>query len=105
MLAVEFSSGCEFSLVLGFETLLAIPPGTAAIEVIPNVRRADDWHFSPQRKSFAVKANYSTNFLILSMSLRATVRSEAISHDYEGIASSGQASIYLLATQPVPSLQ
>ena len=49
MLAVEFSSGCEFGLVLGFKSLLAVPPGTAAVKVIPNIRRADDWHFSPQR--------------------------------------------------------
>ena len=49
MLAVEFSSGCEFGLVLRFKALLAIPPGAAAIEIIPNIRRTDDWHFSPQR--------------------------------------------------------
>jgi hypothetical protein len=49
MLAVDFGSGCEFGLVLGFKSLLAVPPGAAAIEVIPNIRRADDCHFSPQR--------------------------------------------------------
>ena len=92
MLAVEFSSSCEFGLVLGFKSLLAVPPGAAAIKVIPNIRRADDWHFSPLRtlhlhlhviclanhagehtKSFAVKAKYSTNFLIFALSLRKGV--------------------------------
>ena len=83
MFAVDFGPKGKFSLVLGFESLLFVPPGPATIEVIPNIRRADDWHFSPQitlhlhlhviclanhasehTKTFAIKAKYSTNFLI-----------------------------------------
>ena len=44
MLAVEFGPSYEFGLVLGFESLPAIPPGAAAVQVVANVRRADDGH-------------------------------------------------------------
>jgi hypothetical protein len=63
MLAVDLRARREFSLVLGFESLPFVPPGTATVEIISDVRRADYWHFSLRK--FAIKAKYSTNFLIL----------------------------------------
>jgi hypothetical protein len=48
MFMMEFGSGHKVRFVLGFDALLAVPPGAAAIEIIPNVRGADDRHsFSP----------------------------------------------------------
>ena len=47
VLPVDFSPGYKFSLVLRLESLLAVPPGAAAIEIISNVRGTDDRHVSP----------------------------------------------------------
>ena len=94
VLAVDFGPSCKFGLVLGFESLLFVPPSAATIEVISNIRRTNDCHISPQRtrhlhrtafpgtarmggsgavqarntKVFLLKGKYSTNFLILSYS-------------------------------------
>ena len=62
MLAVDLGPGGKLGLILRFESLLAVPPGAATVEIVSNVRRADNGHGSPQ--NFAVKAKYSTNFLI-----------------------------------------
>jgi hypothetical protein len=48
MSLVEFGPSGEFGLILGFQSLFAIPPGAAAVEVISNIRRSDYRHrFSP----------------------------------------------------------
>jgi hypothetical protein len=47
MLAVDFGPCGELGLILRFEALFLVPPGAAAVEIISNVRGADDWHFSP----------------------------------------------------------
>jgi hypothetical protein len=47
MLAVDFGPGGKFGLILRLEALFFIPPGAATVEIISNVRRADDSHFSP----------------------------------------------------------
>ncbi len=63
MLAVDFGPGGKLSLVLGFESLLFVPPGAATVEIVSDVRGADDRHtLSPQRFSYW-KGKYSTNFL------------------------------------------
>ncbi len=62
MLAVDFGPGCHLGLVLRFESFLAIPPGTTTVKIISNVGRADDGHAFTTK--FAVKAKYSTNFLV-----------------------------------------
>jgi hypothetical protein len=49
MFLVELGSGCHLGTILRFDTLLAVPPGAAAVKVIPNFRRADDGHGSPFR--------------------------------------------------------
>jgi hypothetical protein len=50
MLLMEFGPCREFDLILGFDSLLAIPPGAAAIEIISNVRGADNRHINGLRK-------------------------------------------------------
>jgi hypothetical protein len=47
MLLMELGPGGQFGTIIRFDTLFAIPPGAAAVEVIPNIRRADDRHGSP----------------------------------------------------------
>ena len=47
MLAVDLGPGGEFRLIFRLESLFAIPPSAAAIEVISNVRGADNRHVSP----------------------------------------------------------
>ena len=82
MLAMDFCPKGEFGLVLGFKSLLLVPPGTVTIEVVPDIRGADDGHIrSPwylhrhySLRSVASegasengkgwKGKYSTNFLI-----------------------------------------
>jgi len=44
MLAMDLGPGGHFSLILGGNSLLVIPPGTATVEIISNVRRAGDGH-------------------------------------------------------------
>jgi hypothetical protein len=41
---MKFGAGGEFSLVRRFDTLPAIPPGAATIEIGSNIRRTDDRH-------------------------------------------------------------
>jgi hypothetical protein len=38
---MDFSAKGKFGLVLGFESLLFVPPGSATIQVIPDIRGAD----------------------------------------------------------------
>jgi len=47
VLAVDFGPGRKFGLILGLKSLFFVPPGAAAVEIISNVRGADDSHFSP----------------------------------------------------------
>jgi len=63
MPAMDLCPGSEFRLVLRLESLFAIPPGAAAIEIISNVRRADDRHIFTTGYRLR-KIKYSTNFLI-----------------------------------------
>jgi hypothetical protein len=49
MLVVELGPRRQFGPVLGFQSLLAIPPGAPAVQVISNIRGADDRHSSPFR--------------------------------------------------------
>jgi len=44
MPGVQLRSGSQFGLVFRGGTLLAIPPGTATIQVTSNLRRADCAH-------------------------------------------------------------
>ena len=44
VLAVEFGACRHFGLVLGFDSLLLVPPGAAAVEVVSDVGGADDSH-------------------------------------------------------------
>jgi hypothetical protein len=46
MLPVDLCTGRELGLVFRLESLFSIPPGAPAIQIISNVRRADNWHFS-----------------------------------------------------------
>jgi hypothetical protein len=46
MLSMDLCPGGELGLVFGLKSLLAIPPGAPAIEIITDVRRADNWHVS-----------------------------------------------------------
>ena len=63
MLSMDFRPCRELGLVFRLKSLLAIPPGTAAVKIISNVRGADYRHvFSPLRQG--KKGKYSTNFLI-----------------------------------------
>jgi hypothetical protein len=54
---------CQFGLILRLETLFAIPPGAAAIEIISNVRGAYHRHILTTGCRLR-KFKYSTNFLI-----------------------------------------
>ncbi len=44
VLTVDFGPRGKLCLVLGFESLLAVSPGAATIQVVSDVRRADDGH-------------------------------------------------------------
>jgi hypothetical protein len=47
VLAVDFGPEGKFGLILGFKSLFFVPPGAATIEIISNIRRAYNSHFSP----------------------------------------------------------
>jgi hypothetical protein len=59
---MDLGAGCHLGLVLRFKAFLTIPPGAATVEVIANVRGADNGHTCTTK--FSVKVKYSTNFLI-----------------------------------------
>jgi len=44
VLAVDFGPGRKFGPILRLKSLLAIPPGAPAVEIVSNIRRADDSH-------------------------------------------------------------
>ncbi len=44
---MELGAGSQLGAVIRFDALFAIPPGAAAVEVIPDIRGADDRHNSP----------------------------------------------------------
>ena len=63
MLSVDFRPRGKLGLIFRLESLFAIPPGAAAIEIISNVRGADHGHVL----TIAVRnrdVKDSTNFLI-----------------------------------------
>ncbi len=56
MPVMKLSPGGEFGLVFRFQSLLSVPPGAPAVEIIAYIRRADDSHVSPrfvERESIA----------------------------------------------------
>jgi hypothetical protein len=47
MPVMELGPSRKLGLVLGFQSLFAVPPGAPAVKIISNIRGADDRHISP----------------------------------------------------------
>jgi hypothetical protein len=83
MLSMDFRPRGELGLVLRLESLFAIPPGAAAIEIISNIRGADHGHLLTTAVRNR-KVKYSTNFLIYLLLLSAGVHAKDVRWLKEG---------------------
>ena len=78
---VEFGPRREFSLVLRFHALFAIPPGAAAIEVGSNIRSADNGHGVSIAQIFyfflvnplKAKPNFSSEIMVAIVSFELSI--------------------------------